>query len=183
MKLGTAIVTGLILAFLSYGFTTLIPLQLELDLRIEIFKAVGQLGGIMLGFMGLIAVFGLESLRSNIRELRKQEAQVKGLVVMQHFAQGLSSALSKQTEKTEASVQPIVDATMQASQKTLAYGIKTFVAFVASVIFFVLQFLFAILGLGTASSEIWRQILFLSLTTLLLGILAFLYMALYGTWT
>lgn len=160
------LVVGFILSLGTFGFASLIPSELDLSLKVEIFRTMAQLGGVLLGLTGSIGIFTLESVRSVIRDIQRLRSEIS--IPQTEFERRRLPPDFRRRKAEEM---------QKAFGRLYSRGTTPMSAFLISIICYVLQIMTAILGLASSPSGGITIQLFLTFEMMVLGALSFVYMA------
>lgn len=66
------------MGFLSVVLSAVLPLDLIPSVRSDVFRTLAEVGGVLIGFIGIVGVYGLDSIRSRISDNSKRVGQLQG---------------------------------------------------------------------------------------------------------
>lgn len=146
----------------ALGYTALFPGgYLEPSLVVEVFKAFAEVGGVLLGLVGIIGVFGLGSIRRGLFERGRSINEM--LKTMPPKKEGVDVPWPTKTE---------IDAwvALFSMRDSLQGGRLYFWDLLYCLSCFVGEVLFAVLGIAYADdAAVWHLLLLLSTVALLQG--------------
>ena len=143
---------ALILGLGAVGFAFIFPQDLDLNLKIEVFRTLAQVGGVLLGLIGGIGVFALQSVKSAALEIRRLQSDADLSPPVR--IRGMSNALGR-----------------------LAAAAVPMSTFLISLGCLLLQIMTAILGLASVATGNFNVLLALNFALLFLGVISLAYTA------
>lgn len=161
-------VAPLVLIGVAIGFVALFPDEVEPSIIVETFKALAQIGGVLIGLVGIVGVFGLRAFLDSIRDADKR---------IDELAEKTSSVPQ---EKPKASKTKLHHSIRGSSSESMMYraigemlrreGRFYLHDLFFSLMSFVFQVLLAILGIAYSNNRgVWSALLVLSTVGLLWG--------------
>lgn len=67
----------LIMGLVSVALAFVFPLELDNALRTDLFRALAEVGGALIGFVAIVGVFGLDSIRSRVSDIGMQISELQ----------------------------------------------------------------------------------------------------------
>ena len=148
-----------VLSFCAAILALAFPSALEMSARADVFRTLAEIGGALIGLVGVIGVFGFSSLRSTLREIRKEHSQLGKIPIGTIEKAGGLDLLQSELKQ------------LKNEEEEMVQRINTNLrAFAALIFAFLAQILTAIMGLGqVVLAGDWRFLLFLSFGMLFEG--------------
>lgn len=137
--------------FLFYG----LPLDTPMANRLEMFRALAQIGGALVGFAGIVGVFGLDAIRSAMAENSRTASDLQIRNVTQFTSPSEVDLRITDLYRRNALLRRYMESSLKDMFLTL--------------VFFLVQIIVAVLGLSGESQSDWRGGLTLCFTFLSLG--------------
>ena len=169
-----AVIIAVILV--SVALSLLVPLTLSTRVRIMLFQTLASVAGVLIGFIGIVGVYALDSIRSRIADNSKRIGQLQGEYrrLEPKLLQSGENLTWPVVDVTLITISFEVDALRKQQDRFVFNYNSAILVFFASVIFSLATIACAVLGISGADLAIpmlgWRVLLLVNFSSLFLSI-------------